>query len=638
MNADNKFKNLCSLAIIIGCILLLRLPFLNQAIQGDDAYYLAAAQYAQIDPAHPNHAVITFLGKDVSLRGHPHPPLNGWVLGALLFVVGDIREVPFHAAYIVFSIIAGLSMWLLARRFSPQPLWATLLFLVAPAFVVNGNSLEADIPFLAFWMASIALFVRAVDTASWKWLAGSIMCMCVAAMAAMQAIFLVPILAVYLWTKRRGWKPAWIALFAVPFALAVWQLTEKLSAGALPASELAQHFQTYNLQSLQAKLKNAIALTVHAGWIVFPPLVWWAFRNVGKIGWALAAIAALGGMFYDPNPLFWLCFATGALVLCWCVRNWRSFEAAWILLFFAGALVVFFAGSARYLLPIAAPLAILVSRQGRWLPLGFAAQLLLALGLSIANYQHWDGYRQFVATLPAESDARRVWINGEWGLQYYAEARGGLALKEGQPVGPGEYVVSSELGYPIPYTTGGGLLTPLSNREVRSTLPFRLIALNSKSAYSTVAAGFRAFDISNEPIDRVHAGIVIERKPTLSDLPLNSAEAASHIVSGLYALENTTRWMSGRATVLLKRPTTTAVLRASIYIPDTAPARTITLYLDGKQVHSEIVKAPGMYQIKSAPIAPAAGTATVTVAVDKTFHVSTDRRELGAVLVRLGFE
>jgi hypothetical protein len=300
---------------------------------------------------------------------------------------------------------------------------------------------------------------------------------------------------------------------------------------------------------------------------------------------------------------------------------------------------VFFAGSARYLLPIAAPLAILVSRQGRWLPLGFAAQLLLALGLSIANYQHWDGYRQFVATLPAESDAKRVWINGEWGLQYYAEARGGLALKEGQPVGPGEYVVSSELGYPIPYTTGGGLLTPLSDREIRSTLPFRLIALNSKSAYSTVADGYRAFDISSEPIDRVHEGIVIERKPTLSDLPLNSPEAASHIVSGFYALENTTRWMSGRATVLLKRPTTTAVLRASIYIPDTAPARTITLYLDGKQVHSETIKAPGaMYQIKSAPIAPAAGTATVTVAVDKTFHVSTDRRELGAVLVRLGFE
>ena len=58
----------------------------------------------------------------------------------------------------VFSLIAAWAMWSLARRFSPQPLWATLLFMAVPAFVVNGNSLETDLPFLAFWMAAVALF------------------------------------------------------------------------------------------------------------------------------------------------------------------------------------------------------------------------------------------------------------------------------------------------------------------------------------------------------------------------------------------------------------------------------------------------------------------------------------------------
>ena len=38
-------------------------------------------------------------------------------------------------------------------------MWATLLFIATPAFVVNGNSLETDVVFLAFWMASVALFV-----------------------------------------------------------------------------------------------------------------------------------------------------------------------------------------------------------------------------------------------------------------------------------------------------------------------------------------------------------------------------------------------------------------------------------------------------------------------------------------------
>ena len=49
---------------------------------------------------------------------------------------------------------------LLARRFvPPRALEATLLFCAVPAFVVNGNSLEADLPFLAFWLLSIALVV-----------------------------------------------------------------------------------------------------------------------------------------------------------------------------------------------------------------------------------------------------------------------------------------------------------------------------------------------------------------------------------------------------------------------------------------------------------------------------------------------
>ena len=154
------------LGLIVFVVLLLRLPFVNQAIQGDDYNYLAGAMHAQIDPLHPSDFSYVYLGKPVDARGHPHPPLNMWVLGMLLAIFGDIHEVPFHAVYILFSLVAALSMWWLARRFSPNPLWATLLFLVTPAFVVNGNSFEADIPFLAFWMASMALFVRAADRRS----------------------------------------------------------------------------------------------------------------------------------------------------------------------------------------------------------------------------------------------------------------------------------------------------------------------------------------------------------------------------------------------------------------------------------------------------------------------------------------
>src|SRR5574341_8737 len=190
------------LLAIVALVLLLRLPFLNQAIQGDDIYYLAGAEHAQIDALHPNHARYAFLGQLVDMRGHPHPPLNAWFLGALLAVFGDVREVPFHAAYLLFSLIAVLSTWSLARRFSSRPLLATLLFLAAPSFVVNGNSLEADVPFLAFWLASIALFVSAVDARSAPKLVAASATLCLAAFAAYQSVLIVPILGLYLWMKR----------------------------------------------------------------------------------------------------------------------------------------------------------------------------------------------------------------------------------------------------------------------------------------------------------------------------------------------------------------------------------------------------------------------------------------------------
>lgn len=638
MGVAKKAASWRSYALVVGLVLLVRLPFLNQPVQGDDVYYLAAAEHAQIDPLHPNHASYVFLGKTVTMRGHPHPPLNGWFLGGLLALFGDIREIPFHAAYISFSLLAALSMCILAEELSPHPLLATLLFTATPAFLVNGNSLEADLPFLAFWMAAVASFVRAVDRRRPAWLAAAAFSMALSALAAFQAVFLVPILALYLWKHGRTWKPAWVALLAVPAVLGGWQLWERVSSGALPAAVLAGYFQSYGLQTAAAKWRNAVALTVHLGWIAFPPLVWRAACGTGPVVWAAAGVAAVAGALWDQNPLFWLCLGTGVLLLAWCVRNAADFPAAWVLLFFGGALAVFFAGSARYLLPLAAPVALLVSRVGGWpVATGVVGQLTLGLALATANYTHWDGYRRFSLLLPRESDGKRVWINGEWGLRYYAEERGGLPLVEGQAVQPGEYVVSSALGYPVPFSTGGGRLARIAEWEIRTWPPLVLIGLHSRSAYSTATQGFRPFDITHAPVDRVRLDVVLERKPTLSDLPMDHSEADFHIVSGIYQQEGNARWMGGKAVVLLKRPPVKSVLRAVVYIPNAAPARRITLMLNGVEVASESVLGPGLYTIRSAPLAPGEGEATVAVIVDKTFQIASDRRELGVVLRAVGF-
>jgi hypothetical protein len=332
-----------SLPLVLGLVLIIRLAFLNQAIQGDDHIYLTEAQHALVDPLHPSDVKYVFLGDDVDLRGHSHPPGNAWPLAGLILLFGDVREVPFHAAYIVFSLIAVWAMWLLACRFSERPLWATLLFVAVPAFVVNGGSLEADLPFLAFWMASIALF-----------LSGRLMlaalAMAAAAMMAYQAVFLLPILFCGIRLRLvqasdnspAGEPPEATRLHkAEPYAtlltplvvLIAWQVFTRLTTGTMPAGKLWEYFATYGFQAIEHKLPNALMLFIHSWWIVFPALV------------------------------------PATAVLAW--RNRRDagtrFLLAWIGIFFAGALAIFFSGSDRYLLPMPAPAALPLSRPpGHW--------------------------------------------------------------------------------------------------------------------------------------------------------------------------------------------------------------------------------------------------------------------------------
>ena len=581
--------------IAIALVLVIRIPFLSQAIQGDEHQYLTEAAHAQIDPLHPKNTTYVFLGDVVDQRGQPHPPLNAWTLAALLAAMGEVREGQFHTAYIVYSAIAVIAMWSLALRFSPSPLWATLLFIAVPAFVVNGASLESDLPFLAMWMAAVALFCAD----RWVW---SAVAMALAALAAYQAVFLIPILAVYLWIYRRWERNAWLVLLTPAAVLIAWSVFERATTGAMPVAVAGGYFQSYNLQALNAKLRNAIALTGHACFLVFPALV------------------------------------PGAFLLAWRRRREADthFLFAWIGLFFAGALVLFFAGSARYLLPMAAPVALLASRLStRWLVAGFAANLALGLGLAAVNAQHWNGYRDFARSQRNIVDGRhRVWVDGLWGIRHYFEEQGALPLRKGQIVPPGDAVITSELSKSIELNSP---VAPVASLDIRPSIPLRLIGLETASGYSSVGRGLWPFGVSTGLLDRVHAVRVAERNPTLDYLAMDAPEAKDQIVSGIFSLEGQRRWMSKTAGVVLKSPAAPTPLRVVFTIHPQSPARRVRLLLDGREVASQTYAGPGDYTLASPPVQPASAVAVVSIELDATFTAPPDTRDLGIVLSGIGF-
>jgi hypothetical protein len=451
--------------------------------------------------------------------------------------------------------------------------------------------------------------------------------MALTALTAYQSILLVPILFLY----GRKWRTARIAAFTPIAAFFAWQIFERLSTGALPAGILANYMSTYGLQVLTQKIKSAVALTGHLAWLVFPAL--W-------IPSLYALPFAIGAAFYDLNPLFWGSIAIGVGILIWCARHWRDFLAQWVLIFFAGALVIFFAGSARYLLPIALPIAILATQhvRPRLLEISLACGFALSLALATVNYQHWDGYRQFARAFQSDAGAKRLWINGEWGLRYYFESEGGLPLHQGQAIHPDEMVVSSKLSYPIPFTSGGGVLASVAQRTITSSIPLRIVALEGRAAYSTTMLGLRPFDISRAPIDQLSAHLMIENKPTLTDLPMNAPEAGQQIVSGVYQLESGQwRWMSQTATILLKPPAQPSPLTVSFTILAASPARQVTIALNDRTVASQTYSAPGTYVLSSRPVKPEGDTAKLTITADKSFSVPGDNRQLSIILTEAGF-
>jgi hypothetical protein len=462
-----------------------------------------------------------------------------------------------------------------------------------PTFVVNGTSFETDVPFAAFWMAAIALFCA-------DRLAFAAVAMILASLTAYQTVVLIPILAVYCWLYRRRSASHWLTLLTPAVVFVAWQTFERVSTGALPAGVLSGYFTIY--QTLQAKLVSALALSVHFWFLIFPALVPFTF------------------------------------LLAWRKRRepQTQFLVAWIVIFFGSALVIFFAGSARYLLPMAAPMAMLAAGlPRRWLALGFGLQLALSLSLAAMNYQHWDAYRAYAASLAPVIENQRVWVDDEWGLRHYMEERGALPLQKATRLRADDIVVSSQLSHAVEPAV---LLAPAApTLEIRPAIPLRLIGLESHSGYSSAALDrLWPFGIGASVIDRVRTSRVVERHPTLTYVDMKAPEAKEQLVSGIWPDD---RWMSASGVVVVKSPPGAMALTVSFYVPDNAPARHVSLLLDDRELCATTVAAPGPGQLTCpVPVAPTGPTAMIEIRVDKTFRMPPDERDLGIVLLGVGFK
>jgi hypothetical protein len=508
------------LLLLAAFTLALHAPFLRQPVQGDEVTYLDMAAHVLQHPLTPLDFQYVFQGHMVDANGHPHPPFNAYILALAWLVRGHFSVLFFHCFYLVFPLAIAFAAYALARRFTTRPLWAALLVAASPIVQVNTNTLAGpEAPALALLLIGAAAFFE-----DWFWLAG--IALALAGMTALQALALPPIL---LLTYLLGWRPstkqggecqespagllallkrnrpplsALCAVAAPYLALGAWQALQWALTGRLPAAVLAGYAADPNLSGAAVKAASALALLAHLGVLVtLVPLAW---RRLWGIAPGLLAAYLVTGYPWWERALLAIFVALGINALLWLWESRRQpVLTAWCLLYFAFACVAFFAGAARYLLPLAAPMVILFVIQFRDRPrilwLALTVNVIIGLNISFAAYE----FARVYADVPPPP-GRSFLINGDWGFRYYMEAKGGRALEDVSIPTPGEWIVASDLSIAGKYDSlAEETAMPLRTVDLRVRTPLRIVDRHAHTGNSSASMGLLPFSFSLLPLDRI---------------------------------------------------------------------------------------------------------------------------------------
>ncbi|MDO8735495.1 MAG: glycosyltransferase family 39 protein [Thermoleophilia bacterium] len=534
------------MALVILAVLAVTLPFANKAFDWDDREYIEFAQVFENSPLQLHLDNLDYNGHYYEQFRTSHPPGVSYYMAIFLKLGFGVSEVFFRLAFIVFPLIAAVSMYFLARRFTRSALLTTLLLVVTPAFIVTSHSLRGDMPGLAFWLAAVAFFVYGSDKNSWKLLSAAGIALGMGAMIAYQALSLVPLLLLYAIIKRRLRLRVLLSLIVpiVVFGLFAWYNRHKYGSWPVLSYNVGLR---YGWNEFDLKLRALVSfigaaavfplavfplffrgkLNILLGFLFLPPLVTWAsLYYLGNGDLTLSQALLLAVFVAAGFCLLYMVGASGLSVIRdWVRRRANSGDSLFLMAWFAGVLVyvaVFLPYvSIRYLLPLFPPMLMVFFRvtENLW-PARQALRktfiistmcLTLATGMAaaIADYNLANAQKaavEGIAERYGNEGGRRLWVLSEFGPRYYLQKQGfemlGPSAGGDREPRRGDIVVVSEIS-----STGvTGPLPPGSSRVLETVtpgdwLPVRIMGESSAAGFYAHTVGPLPFSFSDAPID-----------------------------------------------------------------------------------------------------------------------------------------
>src|SRR5665213_1642588 len=216
MNTITKRKPLVwLLVLVVVCVA----PFANKAYHIDDTLFLRAARQIQEHPGDFYGCSFNWFGTPLPLiKEFINPPLNCYYI-ALAASVSGWSEAAIHLAFLLPALASVAGTYLLARKFSNRPIWATLTAVLTPVFLISSTTVMCDVMHLAFWVWAIVLFDKGLDENKPGDLIGSGILTGLALLTKFTGLGLVPLLLAYGLARRKkpGW---WLASLLIPVIFA----------------------------------------------------------------------------------------------------------------------------------------------------------------------------------------------------------------------------------------------------------------------------------------------------------------------------------------------------------------------------------------------------------------------------------
>src|SRR6185369_2171832 len=317
MQFSNTARNSRSQQIIILlCVVVLFIPFVDKAYHIDDPVYIWVARQILCNP-------LDFFGFTASwyLEIQPgaeisvSPPLFSYYL-ALAGSIFSWTEIPLHAAAIVPAIAVALGTYRLAGCLKSNPFISALLAVCTPLFLLCGNSVMVDMAMTAFYVWSIYFWITGLEAGEGGYcrLIYTALFIVAAGLTKYFAISLIPLLAVYpLWRRLplRRWLPFLLGPIVVFLLYQYWTKRLYGFGHITHASDYAAAYKEWvQISSVRALIDG---LSFSGGGILIPiafaPLLvsgrLWLPLSAGMLSLAML-IKATG--IYNPlnGPLFFV--------------------------------------------------------------------------------------------------------------------------------------------------------------------------------------------------------------------------------------------------------------------------------------------------------------------------------------------